>query len=85
MYELLGMTGSGDAEIEVRPRDMRLSQLTWEASDYFERGEFGEATRRYRKLLEEFPSDTVAKSMLDASSPSIVPSATVGADKAVGE
>ena len=47
--------------------------MTSEASEYFERGEFGEAARRYRKILEEFPSDTVAKSMLEASSPTIVP------------
>jgi adenylate cyclase len=85
VYELLGMAGSGDPEIEVRPRDVKLSQMTWEASEYFERGDFSEAARRYQKILEEFPNDTVAKSMLEAaSSPSIVPSATIGADKAVG-
>jgi adenylate cyclase len=85
VYELLGIAGSGDAEIEARPRDIRLSQMTWEASDYFERGHFNEAARRYRKILEEFPNDTVAKSMLEASSPRILPPAGTGADKAVGE
>ncbi|WP_235999317.1 ABC transporter substrate-binding protein [Bradyrhizobium uaiense] len=87
VYELLGITGSGDPEIEARPRDVRLSQMTWEASEYFERGEFGEAARRYQDVLEEFPSDAVAKSMLEAcsSSPSIAPSATVDGDEAAGE
>jgi class 3 adenylate cyclase len=61
VYELLGMAGSGDEELEARSPDRRLSQMTWEASEYYERGEFGEAARRYRKILEEFPSDAVAK------------------------
>jgi class 3 adenylate cyclase len=78
VYELLGMTGDGDAEIEARSSDRRLSQMTWEASEYFERGELGEAARRYRKILEEFPSDSVAKSMLEASSPTIAPLAAIG-------
>jgi adenylate cyclase len=78
VYELLGMTGAGDAEIEARSSDRRLSQMTWEASECFERGDLGEAARRYRKILEEFPSDTVAKSMLEASSPTIAPLSTVG-------
>ncbi|MGJ4946100.1 ABC transporter substrate-binding protein [Bradyrhizobium sp. HKCCYLS1011] len=84
-YELLGMTDSGDAEIEARSSDQRLCQTTLEASEYFERGELREAARRYEKILEEFPNDSVAKSMLEAASPSIVPSATIGAGRAVGE
>ncbi|MBV9129220.1 MAG: ABC transporter substrate-binding protein, partial [Verrucomicrobia bacterium] len=72
VYELLGMAGSGDEEVDAQPRDRRLSQMTWEASECFERREFSEAARRYRKILEEFPRDIVAKSMLEASSPSIV-------------
>ena len=84
-YELLGMTDSGDAKIEARSSDQRLCQKTLEASEYFERGELREAARRYEKILEEFPNDSVAKSMLEAASPSIVPSATIGAGRAVGE
>jgi adenylate cyclase len=68
VYELLGMTGSGDAEIEVRSSDQRLSQMTWEASECFEKGDLKEAARRYRKILEEFPADPVAKSMLEVVS-----------------
>jgi adenylate cyclase len=85
VYELLGMTGGTDAEIEARSRDMRLSRLTWEASGYFEKRDFSAAASRYRKILEEFPGDTLANKMLEACShsPSIVPSATFGADKAV--
>jgi adenylate cyclase len=70
VYELLGMTTGGDAEIEVRSADQRLCQMTWEASEYFERGDLKEAARHYQKVLEEFPGDPVAKSMLEvASSP----------------
>jgi class 3 adenylate cyclase/ABC-type nitrate/sulfonate/bicarbonate transport system substrate-binding protein len=85
VYELLGMAGSGDAEIEARPRDIQLSQMTWGASEYFERGHFSEAVRRYRKILEEFPNDAVAKSMLEVSVQSAVHATTISTDKAVGE
>jgi adenylate cyclase len=68
VYELLGMTSSGDAEIEVRSSDQRLGQMTWEASECFEKGDLKEAARRYRRILEEFPADPVAKSMLEVVS-----------------
>jgi adenylate cyclase len=68
VYELLGMTGSGDVEIEVRSSDQRLRQMTWEASECFEKADLKEADRRYRKILEEFPGDPVAKSMLEVVS-----------------
>jgi class 3 adenylate cyclase/ABC-type nitrate/sulfonate/bicarbonate transport system substrate-binding protein len=68
VYELLGMTRSGDAEIEVRPADHQLSQMTWEASECLEKGDLKEAARRYQKILEEFPDDPVAKLMLVVSS-----------------
>jgi adenylate cyclase len=65
IYELLGVTGGGDSEIEVRSADQRLSQLTWDASAHFEKGDLKEAARRYQKILDEFPGDPVAKSMLE--------------------
>jgi adenylate cyclase len=68
IYELLGMTGGGGSEIEVRSADRRLGQLTWEASEHFEKGDLKEAARRYRKILDEFPGDPVAKSMLEVVS-----------------
>jgi hypothetical protein len=59
--------------------------MTWQASDVFERGDLEEATHRYQLILQEFPNDPVAKSMLGVLSPSVVPSATIGADRAAGE
>jgi adenylate cyclase len=83
VYELLGMAGSGDEEIEARSPDRRLSQITWEASECFESGELDEAARRYQRILEEFPSDPVAKSMLEALSSRMAPRGRQSADKAV--
>jgi adenylate cyclase len=68
VYELLGMTNSGDAELDVRSTDQRLGQITWEASYCFQKGDLKEAARRYQKILEEFPADPVAKSMLEVVS-----------------
>ena len=73
VYELLGMAGSDDLELETRSSDRRLSELTWSASTFFEKRDFDESARRYWKILGEFPNDTVAKAMLAVCSPSIVP------------
>jgi hypothetical protein len=64
VYELLGMAKSDDPEIEIRPEDKRLSEMTWAASKSFEKGDFVEAARQYREILGEFPNDAVAKTML---------------------
>jgi adenylate cyclase len=64
VYELLGMAKSDDPEIEIRPQDKRLSEMTWAASKSFENGDFIEAARQYREILGEFPNDAVAKTML---------------------
>jgi adenylate cyclase len=37
VYELLGMAGSDDLELETRSSDRRLSELTWSASTFFEK------------------------------------------------
>jgi class 3 adenylate cyclase len=66
IYELLGIRSTSDPELVVRDRDARLSEMTWEASRSFELGDFAEATRRYQQILDVFPDDPVAKSMLDA-------------------
>jgi len=73
VYELLGLAGSDDLELETRSSDRRLSELTWSASTFFEKRDFDESARRYWKILGEFPNDTVAKAMLAVCSPSIVP------------
>jgi len=66
IYELIGITNSNDPELEVRPDDRRLSEITWAASRCFEAGDLEAAACRYREILEHFPNDGVAKSMLAA-------------------
>jgi adenylate cyclase len=77
IYELLGLANSSDPELEVRPDDRRLSEMTWLASTRFEAGDLEEAARRYREILGQFPSDGVAKSMLAACLPGNAQSVTV--------
>jgi class 3 adenylate cyclase/ABC-type nitrate/sulfonate/bicarbonate transport system substrate-binding protein len=64
IYELLGIAHSDDPELEVRAEDARLSELTWAASDCFERGDVAGAARHYREILQLFPDDPVATVML---------------------
>ena len=73
-YELLGLTNAGDPELEVRPDNARLCEMTRIASGYFEDGDTTEAAHRYRQILELYPDDRVAKSMLRACSMDTVPS-----------
>src|SRR5262249_34856777 len=73
VYELLGMTKSDDPELETRPADKKMSEITWVASKSFDKGDLEEAARRYRDILGEFPNDLVAKTMLAACSPSYDP------------
>jgi adenylate cyclase len=68
IYELLGIKDSSDPELQVVRDDRRLSEMTWDASDYFERGDLAEAARRYRKISEVFPKDPVARYLLAALS-----------------
>jgi adenylate cyclase len=70
IYELLGLNGSNDPEIAFRGEDAKLSVMTRSASDSFERGDFTEASRLYRVILQDFPHDPVARSMLVACSSS---------------
>ena len=64
IYELLGMANSEDPDLAARPKDKLLSEMTSVASGYLENGDFAEAARRYQALLELFPEDAVAKSIL---------------------
>ena len=66
IYQLLGFNDSDDPEIAVRGEDAKLAAMTRDASASFERGDFAEAGRRYRKILDAFPDDPVAKSLLAA-------------------
>jgi len=63
IYELLGIRTSDDPELA--PDDaVKLREMTREASLYFERGELVQAARRYRDILQAFPDDPVATSLL---------------------
>jgi adenylate cyclase len=68
VYELLGIADSEDPDLVARPDEKRLSDMTWVASSFFEKGAFAEAACRYGEILEAFPNHTVAKTMLLASS-----------------
>ncbi|SHH95380.1 Adenylate cyclase, class 3 [Bradyrhizobium erythrophlei] len=72
VYELIGIENSNDPELELRPEDRKLSEMTWAASRCFEAGDIEGASCGYREILEHFPNDGVAKSMLVACSQSKV-------------
>jgi hypothetical protein len=73
IYELLGIRNSGDPELKLRATDQKLSDMTWEASNFIERGEFDAAADHYREILQLFPCDPVAKAMLNDLSPRLHP------------
>jgi adenylate cyclase len=75
IYELLGMIDSNDPELEARPDDKLLNDMTWVASRSFEQRDFTAAARHYREILQRFPDDPVAKSMLAACAPNLMPAA----------
>jgi class 3 adenylate cyclase/ABC-type nitrate/sulfonate/bicarbonate transport system substrate-binding protein len=64
IYELLAIRNSGDPELELRAGEQQLNDLTWEASNFLEQGEFESAATVYREILQLFPNDPVAKAML---------------------
>jgi adenylate cyclase len=64
VYELLGINNSDDRELAAPDGADKLCRMTRKASDYFERGEVTEATRCYEEILQAFPGDPVAKSLL---------------------
>ena len=73
IYELLAFRASDDPELRIRERDEQLSAMTWKASDYLERGAVGEAVKGFRDILEVFPGDPVATTMLRDLSPDLQP------------
>src|SRR5437899_2142951 len=64
IYELLALRGGNDPELVARDRDEQLSAMTWQASQHIEAGDFPAAEAAYRAILENFPSDPVARYML---------------------
>jgi hypothetical protein len=65
IYELLAFRASDDPELRVRGRDEQLSEMTWQASQQLETGDFAAAERGYRTILDNFPGDPVARFMLE--------------------
>jgi hypothetical protein len=64
IYELLALRASDDPELRVRDRDEQLCQMTWQASQKFETGDFAAAERAYRAMLEVFPDNSLARFMI---------------------
>jgi adenylate cyclase len=75
IYELLGLASSNDPELEARPADRVLCDMTWLALKYFEAGDLEGAARRYQEILWQFPDDGAANSMLAACLQSSMPPA----------
>jgi class 3 adenylate cyclase len=65
IYELLALRASDDPELRLRDRDEQLCAMTWQASQYFEAGDFAAAQRAYRVILDNFPRDPLAKFMMN--------------------
>jgi adenylate cyclase len=68
VYELFGIMSSEDPELAAGPHDKKLCELTMIGSEFFEKGDFAQAARRYTEILTEYPNDPVSKSMLAALS-----------------
>jgi hypothetical protein len=64
---LLALRASHDPELKVIDRQGLLSEMTWQASQEFEAGEFRAAERSYRDILREFPQDCLARFMIAES------------------
>jgi adenylate cyclase len=64
IYELMGLANTADPELETRPADRILADMTWAASARFESGDFKGAARSYQEILRRFPDDGVASVMI---------------------
>jgi adenylate cyclase len=71
--ELLGIRNSDDPDLAVPDGVNQLCNMTRAASGYFERGELKEAARCYEEILQAFPGDPVAKSLLVMCSTMVSP------------
>ncbi|MFO1082061.1 MAG: adenylate/guanylate cyclase domain-containing protein [Reyranellaceae bacterium] len=64
IYELLGVLGADDPELEPDEATLTLARLTRLAYEAMIQEDFALASRRYRDILAAFPDDPVAKAML---------------------
>jgi adenylate cyclase len=65
VYELMGIAGSADPELQASERDRLLCRMTDAAMTALTAGRFAEAIRLYGELLGEFPDDPVGRQMRD--------------------
>ena len=65
IYELIGIPGSDDPELRPVGDAAKLSEMTRSASGLFQAGDYPAASNAYRRILDRYPSDEVAKSMLE--------------------
>jgi adenylate cyclase len=65
VYELMGIAGSADPELQASERDLFLCRMTEAGMDSLLAGHFAEAVRLYGELVEEFPDDPVGRQMRD--------------------
>jgi adenylate cyclase len=81
-YTLVGIKDGDDPELRMRGEDRKLVEMTWAASNYFERGNRIEAAREYRRMLEAFPGDPVATALLrECATDSDPPDAIYGRER----
>jgi adenylate cyclase len=68
IYELLAIRSTDDPELAASDGQEQLAEKTQAASSYFERGDLDEAARRYQEILQAYPQDPLAKSLLSMCS-----------------
>jgi len=71
IFELMGVRNSDDPELVPPNGADKLCEMTQVASRHFERGNFDQAARCYEEILQEFPGDPVAKSLLGLSAATV--------------
>jgi adenylate cyclase len=64
IYELMGVYGADDPELEPDPETQRLCKMTRLAYEARVKEDFALASQAYRDILNEFPGDPVAAALL---------------------
>jgi class 3 adenylate cyclase len=67
VYELLGVTGSADPELQPRAGDEARSRLTAAAFALLDQGRVADAVAAYESVLTAFPDDGLARAMRDVA------------------
>ncbi len=67
VYELLGIVGSADPELQPHAGDEERSRLTAAALALVDQGRFADAVVAYNSVLAAFPDDGLARTMRDVA------------------